>query len=232
MSAQRAFEGIPVQYRHLADVGNFYAEMRGAIRESMNQDAYLAIIAPDNIYSKGSLFNAYKLVRYKNMCVAAAHPRVKAQDFMAKYPANKTYEKRELVAIAMQDDMMHNCLRHAFDDVDVNYTFQGLSIRRMGDKAYAVVATLSTPVIFKLSREDMDFMDRTLYGDIDRSINKRLFDEQRIKLIGSSDICFFVELTRPECNFGACRSGLLNNDRHETQGQNIWNNTLAIWQVD
>jgi len=223
------YEGVNIQFNGISSAGSFQDSIN-MCRKSQKEGAYIALIAPDNIFGKGSLYNAFKLAQYKDTSIAIAHPRVLAEDFMKKYPAGQTYKNKQLVKMAMDKKMMHPALQYAFDDLDDSFTNQGISIRRMGKGVYGVVHTLPSGVVFKFNKNDIDYLDGITWGEIDRGLSIKLFAEKRIKLVGCSDVCFFIELTRPAYNFSHVYPGLKNNDRHMDERQNIFNNTIVIWK--
>lgn len=225
---QRKYEGVDIKFYGMSHVGSFEDSI-GMARKSQKEGAYIALIAPDNIFGKDSLYNAFKLAQYKDTSIAIAHPRVLVDNFMAKYPAGQTYTNRELVKMAMKPDMMHPALKYAFDDLDDSFTNQGISIRRMGKGVYGVVHTLPSGIIFKFNKNDIDYLNEISWGEIDRGLNIKLFAEKRIKLVGCSDMCFFIELTRPTHNFSHTYPNMKNNDKHMDARQNIFNNTIVIW---
>lgn len=221
---------IPVRYEALGSVGDPAAGFRETVRAAHEQGAYLASIAPDNVLANGCLYNAFMIARHKDMSVAVAHARVDRKAFMDMFPPRILFQSRMLVDVALQgNNTVHPCVRHAFDDHDENFTYQGLSIRALGDGVFAVVSTIATPLLLKPNASDVAYVMSHPYGMIDRGFNKKLFDEQRIKLAGSSEACFFIELTGRDDNFGGCRPGLLHNERHCDPADNVWNNTEVIW---
>jgi hypothetical protein len=223
------YEGVNIRYSGVQDIIGFNENIWERVKAAVSQDSYIAIIAPDNVFARGSLYNAYMMARHKDTSIAIAHPRVNCHSFIKEFPAGKVFEKRELVSIAMRPDMMHGAFANAFDDNDANITEHGISIRKITDKHYAVVHAIPSPMIFHLNSSDVDYLKSAGYGNIDRGLSKRLYDEQRIKLVGSSDIAFFIELTRPETNMPPINSGKRYNDRNIEQSQNIFNNMIVSW---
>lgn len=229
MNSKREYEGVTIQYNSFQDTIHFFNNTISVAVKAQREGAYLTLIAPDCIFGKNSLYNAYMLARNKDTSIAIAHPRALAEEFMAKYPPGLTYTNRELVTMVMQEDMMHPALRFAFDDLDSSFTNQGISIRRMGKNTYGVVHTLPSGVVFKFNENDINYLVGGSWGEIDRGLNVKLFAEKRIKLVGCSDMCFFIELTRPTHNFSFLYPNLKNNDRHMDERQNIFNNMVVVW---
>jgi len=229
MVEKREYPGVNIQYALIKDTGAWYLNTMSVIRESQRQNAYIAMIAPDNIFGRSSLYNAYMLARHKDTTIAIAHPRVLAEEFMKKYAPGRTYGNRELVTLSVEGKIRHPALQYAFDDLDESFTNQGISIRRMGNHVYGVVHTLPSGIVFHFSSDDVAFLSGTSWGEIDRGLNIKLFGEKRIKLVGCSDVCFFIELTRPTHNFSHLYPNLRNNDKHEDPRQNIFNNMIVFW---
>jgi hypothetical protein len=226
---RREYDGIPIKYLEFHNKERFYENSLFIMKKAQLDGAYLALIAPDNVFARGSIYNAFRLARYKDTSIAIAHPRVLAHEFMQMFPKGRTFGHRELVNIAMNGGIQHPALKYAFDDLDNSFTNQGISIRRMGDEVYAVVHTLPSGVVFKFNASDIQYLSGIPWGEIDRGLSIKLFKEKRIKLVGCSDVCFFVELTRPTHNFSHLYPGLRNNDTHEDDRQNIFNNTIVFW---
>ena len=222
INAQRQFEGVNIRYVGFSDTVYFYNNSLAMCKEAQKQDAYIALISPDNIFGLGSLYNAYMLAKDKDTSIAIAHPRVLVDKFMSEFPPGKTYENKELVSIVMRPEMMHPALRYAFDDLNDSFTNQGISIRRLGKHIYGVVHTLPSGVIFKFNESDINYLTGVSWGEIDRGLNIKLFAEKRIKLVGSSEVCFFIEMTRETHNFSHLYPGLKNNDTHMDSRQNIF----------
>jgi hypothetical protein len=228
-NSKKEYDRVKIDYRSFNDTIHFFNNTIAIATQAQRQGAYLALISPDNIFGKNSLYNAYMLARHKDTSIAIAHPRALAEEFMKKFPPGLTYTNRELVSIVMSEDLMHPALRFAFDDLDSSFTNQGISIRRMGKNTYGVVHTLPSGVIFKFNESDIKYLTGGSWGEIDRGLNIKLFAEKRIKLVGCSDMCFFIELTRPTHNFSFLYPNLKNNDRHMDERQNIFNNTIVVW---
>lgn len=221
--------GVEIEYRQMrGDVFRF-TEVKEMVAEAAAQKCYIALIAPDSLHAQETLYNAYRIANDKDVGVAVANSRVRHDWFMDRFPPGKTYGHRELVRIAMDEEIMHDATRNSFDDQDVNCCNWGVSIRRLPRNRYAVIHTLASPMILHPSEQDARDFQWEMDGGIDRLLNGRLFGQNRIKLAASSDLCFFVELTRPERNMPPLSGNLLNCDRNCNAHENIWNNTCILW---
>lgn len=225
----RQYEGASIEYRRMSPTGLAFPDIQEMISQAAVEGCYIAIIAADSVHAKHTLWNAYQIGRGKDVAVAVANPRVDCNKFMATFPPGRTYGHSELVRIAMRDEIIHGATRHSFDDQDDNCANWGVSIRRIGGDRYAVIHTLASPMILKPTQADALWYRQFPQGEFDRGLNSMLFSQQRIKLAASSDLCFFVELTRPDRNFPPLRKNFKNGDRHWNERENIWNNTCILW---
>jgi len=201
---------------------------REMIAKSSKNKTTTAIISPDYIVGDKTLYNAFRLLEgRKDGCISVAHPRVEWE----KIDGYKPMSNPELVKYAF--DYAHVCLHGSFDNNPINNTWAGIAIRQIDDKTYSVIHNLATPFICQFNQSDVDFFNRTHYAHFDRTFTKKLLEEKRIKLVGSSDVCFFVEITKAQHNPEKCESKngvqMLNNDK-EIAGENHYNQFYVTWR--
>ena len=105
-------------------------------------------------------------------------------------------------------------------DADRNATFQlGLSYRALASNLGTLVQQLPAPLMFRPKPSDLDFFRSNLdffRADVDTCMARlwpeRLMAEKRLRLMGSSDLAFFVTAKAVESD-GEIEAGRLYNDR-------------------
>jgi hypothetical protein len=193
-----------------------------------NPDAICVIIMPDFFIGNNSLYNGVKMVEDKpGQCLSVAHARVSLEKINGlAIPAKNN---QELVDFAFEYG--HKCLLETCDIRDPNLTWCGLSWRQIDANNFAVVHNIATPWVLQFSGSDLEVFGGPNLGQIDRGFLEKLINEHRIKICGSSDLCFFVELTSNSHN-PPVYEGLKNNDRpqYEETGRDYYNNAIVNWR--
>jgi hypothetical protein len=163
--------------------------LRSTIQDCIDEDAIMVLIMPDTIYGKGSIYNCIKLQEGKNVQVAIPHLRAVAKDeWKGKSPTC-----RELVNYCF--DAPHDTFIKSFDNLELNSTWAGISVRKLNDKMYTLTHSLPTVYVAKFNAHDLQFWEYAMdFGFWDRNWLKQLWHDNRLKVIGSSDIAFCVEM--------------------------------------
>ena len=207
--------------------------LRDFINSNMGTMCFM--IYPDNFVGNHSMYNGVKMVENKpNMCLSVAHPRVSLEKINGMPITAKN--NAQLVSFAFE--YAHKCLWGACDNLDTNMTWAGISWRQIDEKNYAVIHNLATPWIFQFQPSDTEFICTTHNGCLDRGFIAKMLSEGRIKICGSSDLCFFVELTTDAHN-QHLRGGMRFNDlpTHDGHGNDEtinahWNNVIVNWRKE
>jgi hypothetical protein len=193
-----------------------------------NLDAFCVTMMADFYVGNGTLYNGIKIIENKpNMCLSVAHPRVSQERVGSKEITATT--NAELVKFAFEHG--HKCLIETEDSRNPNLTWCGLSWRQIGENNFAVVHNLATPFIGQFTESDSEFFRGNVWGQFDRKFLKKLKVEKRIKICGSSDLCFFIEFT-PDKHDPVLRPGLVYNDtpHNEEEGNDMFNEMIVNWR--
>jgi hypothetical protein len=193
----------------------------------------MILAEPDSVFGNMSISNAVKATKGKNVCFAAANPRVRKTSvfesgvFSRLKEQGETIENDELVDIAFKHG--HRALLEAFDDEDENRTLGGISVRRMNRYSYSVIHNLPSVRLANFVDDDLKFFNGLGRGlsDWDGRWMRLLLRQNRLKVVGSSDLFFSVELTDDERNVPPLGTGLLNNDKYLTEPQRYSHNYIC-----
>ena len=194
----------------------------------------VAFIGPDYIVGADTIANCFELIKDRpNQSIAVAHPRIAWEKFTSRWnTVLHPLQHEQLVSLAFQ--FPHRCLSGADPTVLPNLTWTGLSVREIKDGLFAVTHNLATPFICRFTKDDVKFFKDKHFESFDRDYTRKLLKEGRIKLVGSSDIAFFLELTsashHPEMLNEMHGISMLNNDK-EMDGQNHYNPFIVTWRM-
>lgn len=150
--------------------------------------------APDNIFADGAVRSFVELAAARDVCVASAPLRVKAEGFIEAM-GEGPLEGAALVRLGME--RAHRSFLDAEATLpDTNSFESGLSWRRIGDGLYAITHRKQSAYLMQPTAADVWwFRKNPKFGGFDHGFPKLLVDEQRQRVIGSSDAAFVVELT-------------------------------------
>jgi len=161
------------------------------------EDAWYFNVPGNKIFGNHSIANAMKLVEGKDICLACAYARVNkssvdtSEKLQRLQSMQDTVENDELVDLTLQSS--HASLLNTFDHCDEN---RDLSIKAVSDQTYAVVMNIPDVFLISVKRDDINFFKRTgRYDNLDKSWARLLVRQNRIKLVGSSDLYFSIKLT-------------------------------------
>ena len=232
-------EIIPLPFREDRTPGYYWRSgLAQQIPRCIEENAMFFLAPPDTIFGNGTVGNALKLVQGKNVCLSAPHPRVSQENILTSKELDglkrleRIIENDELVDLAFEYG--HPVLRDAFDNKDSNRTLGGISIRRINDSSYSVIANEPTVYLANFVADDLKFFSN-VGSPWDGRWMRLLFRQNRLKVVGSSDLFFCVELTSNERNLHPMGDGLLNNDKYLTKGQRyahnyVFNSFCSVWR--
>jgi hypothetical protein len=164
------------------------------IQRCLAQQATMIMAPPDTFWGDGSLVNLVAVAGENNLnCIAAAHPRVNGEEFLAALPEGPI-GNAELVQLALAH--LHRTWREAdAARPDTNSFFTGTSIRALPTpKHYAVSHRLPTCHLARFTSGDFEFFKGEMPphgGPWDHWWPAHLVRQERHRCIGSSD-AFFV----------------------------------------
>jgi len=165
------------------------------LKKCLDEDAFFFNLTPDMIIGNSSLFNCVMSSYGKNTCFASAHPRVSLNilDELEK-KSNKGFENSDLVALSFK--FPHDNFKFANEDLENNTTHKGISYRKISPTLYSITHNLPSPGLIFPIEGDYEYFNRARdYNMIDREWMQTLIKTNRIKVSGSSDLFFNIELT-------------------------------------
>jgi len=188
------------------------------IERCIRENAVMIVGGADHIFGNYSLSNAIHLIAGKNVCLIIPHCRVNresvqnSQIFAEMSRLERTIGNDELVYLALEHG--HSTLQNAFDDKPQNVTYGGLSMRYINDNDISVISNRPSVMVANFTQNDLRYFKRhSAFGIWDSSWLRVLCRENRLKVVGSSDIAFHVELQGADEKQIECQDGLLYNDK-------------------
>ena len=197
----------------------------------------------DHIYGNYTILNAVKLVFGKNVCLAIPHACA-ARESTLQSPyiqrmrmMERSIDNEELAFIAYE--FMHETQKNAFDHVDENSTYGGVSFRmgRTESELY-VVHNIPSVAVAYINRSDIRLFRRTReFGIWDKRWMRLLCKENRLKVLGSSQIGFFIEHESADRKSVKKVKGLRNFDKYTLERKNrllnnyTCNSFYLYWQM-
>lgn len=206
------------------------AAMRDHARRCVDADDALLAVQPDHLFGEGSIA-AMKVIAAENrrLCVAMAHPRVLADDFLDALP-DGPMQNAEMVSLAMRH--LHPSFAKSDMALDeINTWLGGVSWRELGPSLWGVTVNSPTVFLAQLVGDDLGHFGEA--GSWDHTWPATLMDEQRQRLIGSSDAAFTVELTDRHTHIPKLRRkppGAPYTYRYDLEHNRVNRNTMTIWR--
>ena len=188
------------------------------IKDCLSNKAYFLHSPPDIIFGNNSIYNGFKSIEGKNVCFSAPTARV-ALNKIKNQKGIKDLE--DLCSIISNSKLvnylfksLHSEMEFAFDNEDTNTTFNtGVSIRKIDPSSYAVIHNIPSVFLGKFNFFDLTFFHLNYsFNDWDRKWSSFLLRTNRLKVCGSSDMFFLVELTKDAFKDPIFESNMLYND--------------------
>ncbi len=186
---------------------------------------------PDTIFGDGTIKTLVDLGSEGLNAISVSHPRVVAETFPI---LTEPTSNAKLVGHAFNH--LHRGWVSANMRADENNCFLGgVGWRELDKDLYAISVRIPTTYFVRPRGEDIDFLKTCKYGGWDHVWPERLVEEQRHRLIGSSDAAFMVELTSRKRNGALTRAARIsdpdayrfNREHHKTN-----RNSLVIWRAE
>ena len=207
----------------------------------LEKKAYFLHSAPDFIFGNKSIYNALKSIEDKGACFSAPVARISVNkatsDKYFKELANLNINISNSRLVSLLFKYPHQGTLSAFDNIDPNSTyFSGISIREINPNSYTVIHNL--PSIFMGTFNKFDYLFFHLlnsFNQWDRKWSSILLRTNRLKICGSSDLFFMVELTKDSDKIPNINKGMLNNDfkdRGQIFENLIPNQFINYWHAD
>ncbi len=163
---------------------------------------------PDVFFGNGSIGNLVRYLGSRPLAVAAVHLRTLAHVVPPPLPCSNA----RLVRYAFEN--LHPENAAMFDGLTKNSTRQGgVSIRPLTGDLYTCVHSLSNVSLLRPTMTDVDFFRRIEgFGAWDHAWPSLLVAEHRLRVVGSSDLFFAVELTDADKVNCPHEPGMCGND--------------------
>lgn len=233
--ARRVVEplGLEVEINPIPSGGIGVALMKSLILDldkCLGGDALLTA-QPDTIFGEGTIKTLVDLGSEGMNAISVSHPRVVAGTFPEL--AEPTSNAR-LVGLAFQH--LHHGWQLANMRADENNCYKGGVCWREIDKdLYAVTVRIPTTYFVRPRESDIDCLKSCKEGGWDHVWPAMLVEQQRHRLIGSSDAAFMVELTEARRNGALSRAARIdepdaykfNLEHHKTN-----RNSMVIWRAE
>ncbi len=150
---------------------------------------------PDTVFSNYSVYNSISYSYLKRKSFAAAHPRINdnfLSDFI-QFPEDGI-NSNEMVAYTFKN--AHQNFKYADEELPLNTVYAGISYRRFSSSLYAITSNMPTTYVVIPTLEDINFFKTSgTFNDWDRGWLSFLLKKNRVKISGSSDMFFCVEIT-------------------------------------
>jgi len=187
------------------------AHLRKTIQDCIDQESYMFLAPPDTVFALGTLTHCVKIAHGKNVCVAIPHIRASLGD--GKVWENKLPTGKELVRRCFTNG--HDAFIKTMDNENENATWAGISTRKIDSDLHAMIHCMPTIYLAKFTPLDLRYWEYAMdFGNWDRQWLKILWNDSRVKIVGSSNMAFCVEVTDIDKNVPPLQSGLKNNDKY------------------
>ena len=186
---------------------------------------------PDTIFGEGTIKTLVEIGSEGMNAIAVSHPRVKVETFPV---LTEPTSNARLVRLAFEH--LHEGWQACNLKADENNCFMGgVGWREIDQDLYAISVRIPTTYFVRPRGSDIDFLKTCKHGGWDHVWPAHLVEQQRHRLIGSSDAAFMVELTDLNRRGALTRSARIdeldaykfNLDHHRTN-----RNSLVIWRAE
>ena len=187
--------------------------LRNSIELCLSEDAIFFLAPPDTVFAQGSLWNSVQAVENKRYAVAIPH--IRATDGPPQLPC----DAKTLFRWAIH--YHHGTFANSFDVKAMNSTWAGISVRQISPDTCCMMHSLPTPYLVQFTQSDLDFWNNQIeWQQWDRSFLGKLWSEDRLLVVGSSDMAFCIEITEPGANVPELRADQYNDRWQNEQEHN------------
>ena len=186
---------IPFDKGNVNMLGALMNEMRACLLEK----SQLLVCPPDTIFSEGSIKTLLTYGEQEGTCVAVPHPRVTTQ--IMDHLTTEPMKTAKLVDLAL-NKCPHKCWSLSDQDMPLSAVHQGgIAWQKHGENLWTVCHRLPTTYLANFIDDDRRFFSRNYkadspnYGFWDWAWPSILFEAERVRTIGSSDLAFIAEVT-------------------------------------
>lgn len=187
------------------DIGSILlGQFKGEISRCLETNSRLLIAPPDSIFGDGTIGALLRMGSQEGVCVAVPHPRTLPSIF--EYPSRFCESLKETLGNA---DLVTETFRHlhrtwseaevGFDKI--NSYVGGVCWKKLSEGLYSVQHRLPTNYLLHFIPSDLQFFEKQIcFGAIDHLWPTKLIQEERERVVGSSDVAFICEVTDPSQN--------------------------------
>ena len=162
----------------------------------LRQKRKMVLCSPDMFFANGSLSNLARVRTDPGVCLGGMYLRVVEQTFEPALQGVELPMSSEQLGSMALEHLHPSSLDGRVGPAEVNSYYTGFSIQALGGAVYSV--SFRTPTLFLLDLRESDqtfirgFRD---FRSFDSIWPSKLADENRLKILSSNDVCFYVELT-------------------------------------
>lgn len=194
--------------------------MQAGVARAGERSCRMLMVMPDTIFGNGSIGNLWRYAAGKNVSVAAGHLRVNAPDFTQARPeltASSPLANDALVDLAWR--FAHQSSAASWTNAANATGFGGIALTRLTPSLVTMVHYLPTVYLASFTAEDLEYFRRTYdFSAWDHDWPKRLVNgngNSRLRVLGSSDLFFALELTDPNRNLVTVAPGSAGNENYQ-----------------
>jgi hypothetical protein len=168
------------------------------LKKAVKDKAMILLSPPDTIFSDFSILNMVKMANGKGVSIALPHGRV-SHSCVSKELKNKLnngkIDSRAMVDIFLT--CQHSAFKCSSEEDDINCIPWGaISSNKFDQHHVSVIHNLPSIYLITPTKSDILFFNRRVsYYIMDHLWQHLLMRESRLKVIGSSDIAFAMEIT-------------------------------------
>jgi hypothetical protein len=198
---------------------------------------YCLDIKPDHIFIDGHVKNSFLLAENKNINLALAHPRISFQKINKYKKSLIDFMKINKYSATSLVNLLHplahkKCFSNAFENLEHNTAYRGVAINEIGFNKFSVTHNLPAPYFYNFSEDDKEhFRNINFYTDHDRGWAALLHIQKRLKVIGNSNIAFYLEATHDDDGSEVSKYNNQYNDNVKNANfyENCMNSFYSFW---
>ncbi len=231
----RCLQGYAVEIRPMSNAETAYHCLLKTAAECHAEGRRFLLAPPDLFWGNGSISNMTRYAEGRAFTVASANIRVLDTKFTAALDswtaghAGVEISNAQLVGLTMAT--LHECAEEMFDDLDANATFNGsLSLRRIGSGLYTLIHHLHSPWLCWFTDVDIAYWKAIgNFGVYDHAWPTLLVEQDRLRIVGSSDLVWNAEMTQAGGHYAPKIPGMMGNDRtHAIDPHNLANGRVVM----
>lgn len=184
------------------------------IKACVDENAIGMIAPADIFYGNGSISNACLQVERKDVCIAFPPFRVREGCFGEfTHRADKgPLTSPQLVSLAFKNP--HHTWKNFFNTVEPNLSESGVSLIDLGENLYSMIHVAPTIFLARFDISDYEYFNLSgTFNEWDRGWFSKKLLETKVKVLGSSDLFFCIEITEDEINKDMIPSSPSQNDQ-------------------